>query len=118
MAKVQERLETVLVMRNTNAGQRTGCRTVTCYCICLQTFLTHNIYCSYRPVSAMSTEIGGHKVSETALDEFKKKDVELSVPEGAPRPVLVIVMVSRLSFEVDKADDSGSCFMVRLAALP
>lgn len=85
--------------------------------ISLQTFLTHNIYCLYRPVPAMTTEIGGHKVSETALDEFKRKDVELSVPEGAPRPVLVIVMVSLLSFEVDEADDSGSCFMVCLAAL-
>jgi hypothetical protein len=41
----------------------------------------------------MSAVIAGHKVSDQALNDFEKKDVELSVPEGAPRPILVIVMV-------------------------
>ncbi|KAK4687454.1 gluconokinase, partial [Tremellales sp. Uapishka_1] len=31
-------------------------------------------------------------VSAHAIEEFEKNDVELSVPEGAPRPVLIIVM--------------------------
>lgn len=34
------------------------------------------------------------KVSNGAIEAFEKNDVELSVPEGAPRPVLIIVMVS------------------------
>jgi hypothetical protein len=36
-------------------------------------------------------------VSENAINEFKKNDVELTVPPGAPRPTLIIVMVSRVT---------------------
>ena len=35
-------------------------------------------------------------LSNGAIEAFEKNDVELSVPEGAPKPVLIIVMVSPL----------------------
>ena len=41
----------------------------------------------------MTTQFNGHTVSKEAVEQFEKKDEELSVPEGAPRPVLIIVMV-------------------------
>ena len=34
-------------------------------------------------------------VSACAAEEFQVDDVELTVPPGAPRPVLIIVMVGR-----------------------
>lgn len=43
-------------------------------------------------------QISGHNVSQKTADDFKAKDVELTVPPGAPRPVLIIVMVSRYCF--------------------
>ena len=33
-------------------------------------------------------------VTERAIEQFEKNDVELSVPKGEPRPILIIVMVS------------------------
>jgi hypothetical protein len=33
-------------------------------------------------------------VTESAIEQFEKNDVELSVPKGEPRPILIIVMVS------------------------
>jgi hypothetical protein len=32
-------------------------------------------------------------VHAAAVEEFEKKDVELTVPPGEPRPVLLVVMV-------------------------
>jgi len=33
-------------------------------------------------------------VHASAVEDFEKNDVELSVPAGEPRPVLLVVMVS------------------------
>lgn len=73
----------------------------------------------------MSGSIAGHNVSSDVLEQFEKKDVELTVPKGAPRPVLVIVMVSlratgrepglrssMVGLDRRRADSVGSCILV------
>jgi hypothetical protein len=49
-----------------------------------------------------------NKVSNGAIEAFEKNDVELSVPDGAPTPVLIIVMVSLLSGRADDVDSRRS----------
>jgi hypothetical protein len=41
-------------------------------------------------------------VHASAIEEFSKNDVELTVPPGEPRPILIIVMVSVCSGPVER----------------
>lgn len=44
-----------------------------------------------------SKENTSKMVHAAAIEEFEKKDTELTVPPGEPRPLLLVVMVSPAS---------------------
>jgi hypothetical protein len=52
-------------------------------------------------------------VHASAVEEFKKDDVELTVPSSEPRPILIIVMVSTFLYQcIASSSMSGSRFLV------
>lgn len=57
-------------------------------------------------------------VHASALEQFEKNDVELTVPASEPRPILIIVMVSASVMCVWTDEENmlislaGPCFMV------
>ncbi len=55
--------------------------------------------------------------SAHAWEEFRKNDVELTVPPGQPRPILIIVMVSYAIRWKVKLIAVGTGFMVSVSSL-
>jgi carbamate kinase len=47
------------------------------------------------PIGRMTTKVEGHEVSKETAEKYRNvRDQEVEKPQGAPRPVLIIVMVS------------------------